>query len=230
MRILSRNHRDYYDSVQGYGFDPSLVYARTPFEEQIEFNFTHIGGHYWNTVSLGGHDLSLNTIVVGFCGTCYPCVLIGEHKFYRLNEIDEFFRSQLRKDIYEKYYVNNEFSIKYHVAKRRWFIDLFTVAEQGKNKYRELFIKSRSPIFTVDMAKSIIYNNRVLRTLKWNDNLRQHEFFRVFDAYRAYQEIAMFLSNLAVPLKPIPAIPDKIMVGAKGFDKYSFRKDKKNGT
>ena len=34
----------------------------------------------------------------------------------------------------------------------------------------------------------------------------------------------MFLGGLAVPLKEIPTVPDKIMVGAKGFDQWSFRK------
>jgi hypothetical protein len=34
----------------------------------------------------------------------------------------------------------------------------------------------------------------------------------------------MFMSNLAVPLKPVPEISDKIMVDIKGFDKWSFRK------
>lgn len=27
-----------------------------------------------------------------------------------------------------------------------------------------------------------------------------------------------------MPEKQIPAVPDKVMVGAKGFDKWSFRK------
>ena len=35
----------------------------------------------------------------------------------------------------------------------------------------------------------------------------------------------MFISNLAVPLKPIPKIDDKTMAEIKGFDKWSFRKE-----
>jgi hypothetical protein len=35
----------------------------------------------------------------------------------------------------------------------------------------------------------------------------------------------MFMCNLAVPQKPIPEVSDADMVVAKGFDKWSFRKE-----
>ena len=48
----------------------------------------------------------------------------------------------------------------------------------------------------------------------------------VVDPYTAFQEIAMFLGGMAMPLKPIPHLSDEIIAASKGFDKYSFRKDK----
>jgi hypothetical protein len=51
------------------------------------------------------------------------------------------------------------------------------------------------------------------------------EFYRVFDPYQAYQEVAMWLSNQAVPIKPIPEMSDEIKAESKGFNKFSFRKD-----
>jgi hypothetical protein len=57
----------------------------------------------------------------------------------------------------------------------------------------------------------------------YNGSLKELEFFRLLDTYTAFQEIAMFLGGLAVPLKEIPEVPDKIMVGVKGFDQWSFR-------
>ncbi len=60
-----------------------------------------------------------------------------------------------------------------------------------------------------------------------NCRLRDYKFYKIYDTYSAAQEIEMYLNNLAIPEKPIPKISDKIMAEAKGFDKYSFRKDKK---
>ena len=42
----------------------------------------------------------------------------------------------------------------------------------------------------------------------------------------SFQELFQWHSNLASPEKEIPYIDDKTMAEAKGFNKYSFRKDK----
>ena len=46
------------------------------------------------------------------------------------------------------------------------------------------------------------------------------------DPYQAFQEINMWMSNQAMPEKVIPEIDNKTMIEIKGFDKFSFRKDK----
>ena len=46
------------------------------------------------------------------------------------------------------------------------------------------------------------------------------------DPYTAYQNLSMWVNNQAQPIKPIPPMKDEDMVSIKGFDKYSFRKDK----
>ena len=44
----------------------------------------------------------------------------------------------------------------------------------------------------------------------------------------AFQELAMYVSNCQTqPTIEIPTIPDKTKIELRGFDKYSFRKDKK---
>ena len=49
---------------------------------------------------------------------------------------------------------------------------------------------------------------------------------RIKDPYTAYQELSMYLGNMAFPNKPIPTISDEVMAEIKGFNKFSFRKDK----
>jgi hypothetical protein len=60
-----------------------------------------------------------------------------------------------------------------------------------------------------------------------NDCLRPLGFMRVLEPYAAFQELFMWLANQARPLKPIPKIDDRTMAEAKGFDKFSFRKPKR---
>jgi hypothetical protein len=62
-------------------------------------------------------------------------------------------------------------------------------------------------------------------SITYNDCLEPLKFVRVFDPYTAYQEIYMFVCNTAMPDKPIPKVSDADMVTAKGFDKWSFRKE-----
>jgi hypothetical protein len=58
----------------------------------------------------------------------------------------------------------------------------------------------------------------------YNPKLKDWQFYRIVDTYTAYQEVFMYLGSLAVPLKEIPEISDKIMRDAKGFDEWSFKK------
>jgi len=62
--------------------------------------------------------------------------------------------------------------------------------------------------------------------LTLNGELKKFEFFRVLDPFQTFQELYMYLGGLAVPDKPLPKLDDKTMAEIKGFNKYSFRKDK----
>ena len=60
------------------------------------------------------------------------------------------------------------------------------------------------------------------------------EFYKVIDAFTAFQEISMFIGGvLGIGEKEIVEIEDKYKIGQHGFDKWSFRKEpskkKRNG-
>jgi hypothetical protein len=61
--------------------------------------------------------------------------------------------------------------------------------------------------------------------MKLNATIGQYQFFRVFDSYRAFQVISMFMNSIAIPSKQMPVIPDVINAESHGFDKHSFRRD-----
>jgi hypothetical protein len=73
----------------------------------------------------------------------------------------------------------------------------------------------------------VFYYSRERKELILNPVLNHLQFYRVLDAYQAYQELSVFLSNVSLPEKIIPTISNNDMIEAKGFDlKSSFRKSK----
>ena len=102
-------------------------------------------------------------------------------------------------------------------ATRRDYVAFFDKCAKQQNQHEKMFTEKRCPIF-------VATRNRCCGEIEWNAMLKQCEFFRVFDPYTAFQEIAMWVGNLAVPQKPIPVISDKMKVQTHGFNEWSFRK------
>jgi hypothetical protein len=86
-----------------------------------------------------------------------------------------------------------------------------------------LFLEKGCPLFVAKL-ETHRWGGVCGGSIVYNAPLKDLEVFRLVDTYTAFQEISMFLGGLAVPLKEIPQVPDKIMVGIKGFDEWSFRK------
>ena len=106
-------------------------------------------------------------------------------------------------------------------TRRRWDLPFFvytnTYINQPANFLSDFGVWNT--IFFVRGANSIDRDERTVGIDWW-------PFYRVFDTYTAAQEVEMYVGSKASPEKTIPAIADKVMASAKGFDKYSFRKDK----
>lgn len=232
MRIVS-NYHDYYDCVQSIDQDRTLIFSRVKksvfYERKKEFPFNYpIIGNY-RTKSLTLMDYS-----VGFCGKIYPIVKLqkpGLETFsqeclekwcFNIDDVDKFVSENFRRTHIDLYNEKEPNSSKYEKQgwawghRRKFFLDFFNKIDSKKAE--EIFDKEKCPIFVVDYAE---------KSITFNDCLNDFEFYRLFDPYQAFQEISMYLSNIAIPQKPIPEISDEILAQAKGFDKFSFRKDKK---
>lgn len=224
MRIISEFH-DYYDSVQAMGQDQSLLYVRNEREESVEgksYPFPHM---YYSR--------DTHQYAIGFCGKIYPALDIYNWGYginqnvnswcHSLEDVDQFVESHFKKkevEIYRSGRSNRSLwgirSLVRDAVKK--FFDEF---EAKKETFKELFIKEKCPVIVGKWCSPHLGNPC---KMIFNASLKDYEFFRVVEPYTAFQEIQMFMSNLAVPLKPIPEISDKIMVDIKGFDKWSFRK------
>lgn len=219
MRIKSNFH-DYYDSVQAYGQD-DLLYLRKPVEVKLEKikNYPYFSLYTYNRFCTA---FKLKNYVIGFCNKIYLCLELQKYDeppkiAYTFEEIKKFIESNYKeeqiKHLYSKKYTRDSFSSSLLQIKFKKYQEILEQFKRTQDNYKHLFEKY--PIF-------VIYPEEII----FNDCLKEFEFWKIFDSFSAFQEIAMFLSNQAVPMKPIPHISDEVMVGIKGFDKFSFRKAK----
>lgn len=179
---------------------------------------------------------------------------LNEKSFcYNIEDVDKFVAtlSPKAQDAYISTCEYTIFNRKYNGIldwnnRRKNFVTQFD-RQIEHHKYQDLFVNNYTPAFFHTLTENLkhkksgifhphyhqqkgrytySYNKEYSTSIVFNCNLDQFEFYKVFNPYQAYQEISMFLGGLAVPLNNIPHIDDKIMAEAKGFDKFSFRKDK----
>lgn len=231
MRIISTFH-DYYDCIQAHGQDQSLLYLR----ESKEVSLADLPFPTDKRLHCV-YELSPERLVVGFCGKLYPLVRIPirstpngkEVHCYTPDDLLRYAESTLSKKKVAAYTrklpKRRTWRKEFSLTNLRYNVENFfdTMAAEA-DRHGKLFEALGVPIFLVDFA-----NRRGWPNTKWvvktNPRLESLEFYRVLDRYTAFQELAMYLGAQAQPEKPIPEVPDKVMIGAKGFDKYSFRKD-----
>jgi hypothetical protein len=247
MRIASEFH-DYYDVGMAEGQDQSLVYQRYPIvEERESYPFASIYlGYRLNT-----HSLYVRSYTIGFCGKMYKVLELNTLEnglrndkesrstrkwAYNLRDVDSYVKQYYPKQ-YSDYLEKNwrrdnswcgeqrqhSFNFFFSGLPRHRYLDT-NEDESAKTEEwrRSWFEKHRSPIFLAEHSSATYrYGSKIT----YNAQLKPFEFYRVFDPYQAYQEVAMWLGNQAVPIKPIPELDDVTMAESKGFNKFSFRKD-----
>ena len=220
-----------------------MLYLRKQQEIVIESgNWPFPSVHYYDRWVRGRWlDLpSIHQHIVGFCGKIYPVwemswVRRGEYSLtvnkptfcFTFAEVDDFIRAKAKSTELEEYEVGRKKRVPekhWNSALRKYRIEeYFAKCESQQNDFEKVFIEHHCPVFVARFG-----NRNDKSVLVVNGNLKEVEFFRLFGTQTAFQEIAMYFGGLAVPLKEVPEISDKIMVGAKGFDKWSFRKEPKH--
>lgn len=225
IKIFSK-FRDYYDSVQIFGQDDIKFIRYTKKVEDIPVNFREVSPH-------NKSHYTWDNIKIGFCGKLYTGYkFVGpkvETKFlYTLKEIENFYKD-----------MNWDFEKKTGTYNKNMYTDFLKVEEQNKTGfYNKFFEKYLTPIFVcaecyIDRSKGRVdseyYGFKQVDICEINGKLSDYNFQTVFDVPSAFQEIRMYLSNMAFPNKDIPIVSDEDLIIAKGFDpRFSFRKDPSN--
>lgn len=243
MRIMPHvsNPHDYYDGGQRFNDEDNILYIRKEEELQDEFD---------TRVPFSRDQRSPFTIeryTIGFCGKVYPALRLNRNTSYGDPSVEKMcytaadFTSFVEKNCKDKTITAYTANDDQFNDKRMWryldrgvrlpFVEnFFTGMAEVKDRFAAKFLHHRSPILVYDYQKHPtqdpdtkvwVYKNMIA-----NANLRKLEFFKLFNADQAYQELRMWMSNLAQPEKVIPVPDNKTMVEIKGFDpRYSFRKE-----
>lgn len=228
MKIISK-FKDYYD---GCGYSTSAetgLYVR----KTEEIPMRYVGNSYWIYDRKNcSHDFV--PIVIGFCGTLHYAVQYKHNVIYSYQELIDvenelqltgngrYFRGFFTVD-FKKYWFNGDVESIISLN-GKYFSQMYNNVDRN---IAQLFYTHRTPVFMITPAR---IKQKESHTLILNPCLKDLNFYKKVDAVTTYQEIEMFLNNqLVKPDAPyIKPIPDAIKAESKGFDKFSFRKDKTN--
>lgn len=246
MRIISKFH-DYYDGVQNYGGnDKSIIFKRLREEKEItnlnEFKCNDtIGGllcrHRYFQCYYNGRKISVNQDfnIIGFAGRLYS---VSQVYYYSYVDNGKYSRIvPMTAYNYDEYISKMKKFIEIKKGRRskknnsryteRFDMKKFFIFDNDKfeNQYDDIFVKYNTPIFSIS---DIDYRGDSIRYLLIiNPDLEYYHFYKMFDAFSAFQEIEMYTNSALVAEKSLPNIPQEYRFEEKGFDnKISFRKEK----
>ena len=203
--IIVSKFKDYYDGGAVYGIDTQRRYIRETEEVKI--------------------DQKYNFEIIGFCGKLYPLDNVmnimdfDPKKYVNYNPALEFEFSEGRNlQKKAKLVPAKKFSYTYAWWNSRMNKAGYWDTAKKDKKYLKLFLKYKVPIFYIRQT-----------TLILNPCLKNLGFYKVMDTTQAFQEIEMYLSNVLVSDTQhiiVPVGNDNVIRDSKGFDKWTFRKEK----
>ena len=233
MQIKS-NFKDFYDGVSRSDLDKHYTFIR---KNECVNEFNHISsGQELNEInnltipkkyfefnfedySNKKYKVIYKMHLLGYCGKVinfFECIKKynandGENWFeYDLNKVEQIFKSEKTRT-YERW------SHRYIP-----FNQSSAFSKDYTNTFKHLFLEYNTPIFLITNGNDKKFNNLIL-----NPVLKNIKFNK--DAYQTYQDIRMFVENDLVKENQgkSPVGSDKILAESKGYNKFSFRKDKK---
>ena len=252
MRIISK-FSDYYDGVQAYGQDQSLIYNRIKetrsfsskdtnqlfSEDTYLYKEIYITDFDINTRNIG--LINVETFYIGICGNIYPLVKLEyktdtrstayPHKTTKFVNSEENLHLALQKiegGTAKK--LVNDWTSKNHDNIRWWLQNREGVSL--KEQYTNFFKRPRFDKywkFSVDHKIVCFSMRRVYK--KMDINFEINPCLKglggpiVSNPFDTFQNIAMYLGGvLGNEAAPMITIEDKYRIESHGYDKWSFRK------
>lgn len=227
MRIISKFH-DYYDGVQAFGQDQTLIYLRKQeiIEKDSDRDISII-----SILQRSESDFSYYGFIVYFCGKSYPGVRFVRHENATLSKPKERFCYTIEQC--REFAAANGFSLSGYSGwggsidyrLQEFFKDPQERLAPFQNHKCPIMVSGWRGFYSSGLEDPLYRYGRFANLSLKNPCLRSLEFFRVIDANQAFQTIAGFLSGvLGVSTPPMVAVSEKTRIKKRGFDEWSFRK------
>lgn len=231
MQIKSR-FKDYYDAGMGHTADKFLFYVRenqawdakneqTPqyLSPLLAFSKEHKPRSIQlNSPGGGWGEVNVSFGLVLLAGLIYPLARLSR---------------KTAGDPYEHHYLYDYEALNDLLSEHGFDMVKRRQGEARSYRYINRPAKHVEQFFALkgsDKLSDFAYKNKLVLAclafgyLQVNPRLSNFEFFRAMEPFVAFQEISMFLGNLAAP-DPLPVVlTEKERVAKHGFDKWSFRK------
>ena len=214
--IIVSKFRDYYDNALMYGHDDSVRYIRKT--DIVEHN----NEKKWFSIypEMKDYGYTQTPFYLGFCGKIYSGLRLQygykqfDRTFYDGVSLKEYI-SKIKSPWLRKVELDNFNRVFYSWRNQRRMSGMDICQEFfGVRDETELFFELGTPVFMVTRKELIT-----------NPDLSRLEFYRIFQAPQAFQEIDMYLSGvLGSAHPPMVEISDLSMRDKKGFNEWSFKK------
>jgi hypothetical protein len=234
--LIQSSFKDYYDSAAGSGVDKSIVYKRETSQLQLQQGFFTDGLPQYFPDDLG-EEKYLNGqsfqdrnyckwMIIGFCGVYYLGVFNTTANNSKVHTM--------------AYYGEDILALDWQPVKTFWKYEHpkkmigQMITQWHLKKEDELFFKLNTPVFAKEIQHSLSkYEQKnkdlYLGNFEVNPKLDNYKFFKVQDAFTAFQSLQSYISGvLGTKENDTIEVSNNSKIIKAGFDlKTSFRKDKK---
>lgn len=210
MKIHS-DFKDYYDIGLSVGVDTNLHYERRErryYAEEVGMAgiFESMGRFLFSS------DHNVEHLIVGFCGTLYPCVAIH----WRSKPTEYIYsRDRLREVFPDDVKYIRRFGRKHYKSPSAKHCAFVRDVRPNRD---DVFIRLNAPTFVYcqEQGSNDLWVNA-------NASLKDVQFYKVVNPVTAFQEISMYLGNQLVKHDEPDAIADEYRIAMHGYDRHSFR-------
>jgi hypothetical protein len=244
MRIIGGH--DYYDSGLAFGQDDSVVFVRDGTEMFLHDLHLPLIGKVplilrtgekklyknvldWHTKS---HSVDVRLVQVVFCGHYYSGVRVTRHRvgYYGAEPESEVFWDEKSLD----QHLRAKCDAYIAEDNRKWHHSVFSGPEQKpfasyklEGAALDAVIEKRVVLATRDIHTERLESGRDDPKVRVNgDSLKAAQFFRVKDAWTAFQEISMFVGGVlpAEGNRMVSIADESVRIHKAGFDpRTAFR-------